>query len=98
MARTKTVEVDLPIDLYEELRDKELQRLGKREFMTRRGCNNTYGGNGPLGQLLLEVLFGSRANLSDSWYDGRELEPTTEGQITIAEKPRADDGTFTSGD
>lgn len=98
MARTETVEVHLPIELFKELRDGEIERLGNREFTNRRGGNNTYAGNGPVAQLLLEVLLGSRSNLSDSLYDGRKLEPTAEGQITIDEKPRADDGTFTSGD
>lgn len=91
MARTRTIEVSVPVELFKELQNAEIERLGNREFTNRRGGNNTYGSNGPLGQLLLEVLIGSRENISDSWYDGKLLEPTEEGQVTIA---RADDGTF----
>ncbi len=96
MALTETVEVTLPIELFEDLRDEELQRIGNREFTNRRGGNNhpdTYASNGPMGQILLEVLLGERDDLSEKWNNGKPLEPTPEGTVETRQ-PRDNAGNF----
>lgn len=98
MALTETIEVHLPIELFEQLRDEEIKRLGNREFTNRRGGNNhpdTYAGNGPMGQVLLEVLLGEREDVSTQWFEGQPLEPTPEGGVEVRQ-PRDNAGNFTS--
>lgn len=97
MARTETVEVYLPLELFEDLRDEEIERLGNRQYTDRRGGNNsdTFAGNGPLGQVLLEVLLGEYEDISTRWFDGQPLEPTPEGGVEVRQS-RDDEGNFAS--
>jgi len=98
MALTETVEVHLPIELYQDLQDTEIERLGNREYTNRRGGQNhpdTYAGNGPLGQVLLEVLLGEREDISTQWFEEQPLEPTPEGSVEVRQ-PRDNTGNFSS--
>lgn len=96
MARTKTVEIHIPANVYDEYRDYLIDELSAREFKDRRAGANTYAGNGAVGEALLADCILS--HIAEVLYDAgdRPVSPTPEGGLEIGEKPRNDDGTFQS--
>ena len=96
MARTETVEVSIPRDVYVEYRDYLMQEISPREFKDRRAGAGTYGNNGAVAEALLADCI--LPHLAEILYDveDKPVSATPEGELEIGERPRSDDGTFKS--
>jgi len=95
MARRESIQVDIPRETFEKLRDEILSDLGKREFMRQRSSDGTFADNGPIGEHILQVLIGNKSDLSERWAEGAELQPTENGTLEIV-RNRDADGNFTA--
>ncbi|AJF24698.1 hypothetical protein SG26_02695 [Haloarcula sp. CBA1115] len=95
MARRESIQVDIPIETFEKLRDEILSDIGKREFTRQRSSDGTFASNGPVGEHILQVLIGNESNLSERWADGAELQPSDDGMLEIV-RDRDANGNFTS--
>jgi len=96
MARTQTVEVSIPREVYVEYRDYLISELSPREFKDRDAGANTYGDNGAVAEALLADCI--LPHIAEILYDveDRPVSATPEGELAVGEKPRSDDGTFKS--
>jgi len=95
MARRESIQVDIPRETFEELRDEILSDIGKREFTRQRSSDGTFAQNGPVGEHILQVLIGNESDLSERWADGAELEASETGTLEIV-RDRDADGNFTA--
>lgn len=95
MARCESIQVDIPRETFEKLRDEILSDIGKRKFSRQRSSDGTFAHNGPVGEHILQVLIGNESDLSERWADGAELQASDDGMLEIV-RERDADGNFTS--
>jgi hypothetical protein len=95
MARRESIQVDIPRETFERLRDEILSELGKREFTRQRSSDGTFAQNGPVGEHILQIVIGNESDLSERWADGAELEALETGSLEIV-RDRDENGNFTA--